>query len=291
MKKFYISLALLAGLTVQSVAQPVVPKGDFAKKLQKAAGKQGQFVVGKDMFPNSYFLVHQNLPYLAGLSIHHPMSSSLGLSKTQVAAVEDVKKRTVPPVIKTAKKIKALELKLAQNIAIDSNTAKSQFALVDEIGKLRIGLTKAHLECINEIRKILSKEQYKKLLNYATNMGYKPKSNKFHIDELVFLPYPGKLIKKGKIVTTKEQRERITNEVKRVYTPYFQGKLREAFNLEKEVQKMVAEGKGAKDVSHLLDQIMKLKRESISSRIEALSHIRKILSKEQWEKANKLTYK
>ena len=59
-------------------------------------GKQGKFVVGKDDFPKSYFLVHQNLPYLAGLSIHHPKSSILGLSKKQIEAIKEVKRKTVP---------------------------------------------------------------------------------------------------------------------------------------------------------------------------------------------------
>ena len=293
MKKVNLIVAsiLLLGSVSSLSAESVVPKGDFAKKLKKVVGKQGKFVVGKDDFPKSYFLVHQNLPYLAGLSIHHPKSSILGLSKKQIEAIKEVKRKTVPYVIKKAQLIKSLELELAQNIAVDSNEAKSQYALVDKIGKLRIELTKAHLQCINNIRSILSKEQYSKLLGYATKIGSKPKSNKFKIDELVILPHPGQLIKKGLIDITQEQNKKITNEIKAVYAPFFQNKLREAYDLEKKVQRMVANGKGAKDVSTLIDKIMKLKAESILSRIEALNHIQKVLTKEQWVKANKLTYK
>jgi len=284
-----LGFSLVVSTALMSEAN--IPIGDFSAKLSKMAGEQGQFYVGKEDFPKDYFLVPNNLPFLAGLSLYHPMSSTLNLSDEQIKAIQEIKKRTIPPVVKSSQDIKRLELKLAQNIAIDTNTAESQYEIVDAIGKLRIALTKAHLKCINEIREILSKEQYKTLLSYATNMGYKPKSNKFRIDELVFLPHPGKFIKEGQIATTKEQRERITNEIKAVYAPYFQGKIREAFDLEKKVQRMIAKDKSAKDVSHLIDQIMKLKREAISSRIEALSHIRKILSKEQWKKVNKLTYK
>ena len=205
--------------------------------------------------------------------------------------LKKLKEKQFPYVIKKAQLIKSLELELAQNIAVDSNEAKSQYALVDKIGKLRIELTKAHLQCINNIRSILSKEQYSKLLGYATKIGSKPKSNKFKIDELVILPHPGQLIKKGLIDITQEQNKKITNEIKAVYAPFFQNKLREAYDLEKKVQRMVANGKGAKDVSTLIDKIMKLKAESILSRIEALNHIQKVLTKEQWVKANKLTYK
>ncbi len=171
MKKVVVCALLVLGLGVEGFASPVLEKGDFASKLKKASGKQGQFVVGKDNFPKSYFLVPQNLPFLVGLSIYHPKSSTLGLSKEQIKKIEDVRDSTVPAILKKARKIKDMELKLAQNIAIDTNTAESQYDLVDEISKLRTELTKAHLSCITHMREILSKEQYKKLLVYATKMG------------------------------------------------------------------------------------------------------------------------
>lgn len=291
MKKILVCVSLLLGFISQGLADPVIPGGDFAKKLQKAAGRQGDFVVGKDNFPKSYFLVHQNLPYFAGLTLHHPKSSSLGLSKKQIDAVLEIKKRTVPPVIKQAQEIKALEIELAQNIAIDSNTPQSQFELVEKIANLRAELTKAHLECIAEVRAVLSKKQYNTLLSYATKMGYKSKSNKFKIDELVILPSPGKLIKTGKVQATKEQNQKITKEVKAIYAPIFQGKIREAFDLEKKVQRMVAKGKTKDDLKEILDQIAQLKREAIDSRIDALNHIQKIIDEKQWKQINKLTYK
>ncbi len=283
--------ALLVGFSLQGFASPVIQKGDFSKNLQKAAGKQGKFVVGKDKFPKSYFLVHQNLPYLVGLSLFHPKSSTLGLSKKQISAILEIKKRTVPTVIKKAQDIKLLELKLAQNIAVDSNTPKSQYKIVEEIGKLKIELTKAHLKCISEVRAILTKKQYEILLSYATKMGYKLKSNKFKIEEIVILPHPGKFIKTGIIQVTKAQKQKITNEIKAVYAPIFQGKIRKAFDLEKKVQRMVSKGKTKADTKDLLDKISKLKREAIDSRIDALNRIKEILTPMQWKKVNKLTYK
>ncbi len=271
-------------------AAPVIPRADFGAKLQKAAGETGLFVRAKEKFPKDYFLVHNNLPFLAGLSLHHPMSSSLGLNKEQIKKIVDIKKRTVPAVLKASKKVKALELKLAQNIAIDTNSAESQYKLVDEISKIRTDLTKAHLQCINEVRNVLTKEQYEKLLKYATKL-VKEKSNKFKIDELVLLPHPGKFIKMGKIKVTQKQNKQIKKEVKAVYAPIFQGKMREAFELEKKVQRAVAKGKTKKDLKELLDKISLLKREAIDSRIDALNHIQKILPKEEWKKINKLTYK
>ena len=290
-----IKKLLVAGLGVVIssgllFAEPVIPRGDFSAKLAKAAGKPGQFIRIKEEFPKDYFLVPNNLPFLAGLSLHHPMSSSLGLSKEQIKAILDIKKRTVPPVVKTSQEIKKLELKLAQNIAIDTNSAKSQYEIVEAIGKKRIELTKAHLQCINDVRAVLTKEQYKKLLKYATNL-VKDENKKFRIDELIILPHPGKLIKMGKVAVDKKTKQIIAKDIKSVYAPIFQGKIREAFKLEKQVQKMVAKGKTKDDLKNILDKIAKLKRESIDSRIDALNHIQKVLTKEQWKKVNKLTYK
>lgn len=117
------------------------------------------------------------------------------------------------------------------------------------------------------------------------------KSNKFRIDELVLLPHPGKFIKLGKIDASNEQKKRIKKEIKSVYPPIFQSKMRDAFKLEKKVQRAVANGKTKEDLKDILDQIMLLKREAIDSRIDALNHTQKILTKKQWKKVNKLTYK
>lgn len=282
--------SIFVGFLSILMAQPVVPQGEFSKKLKEKSGEIGKFINRKESFPKDYFLVNNNLPFLAGLSLHHPKSSSLELTKEQIKSIQKIKKNTVPTVVKKSKEIKILELKLAQNIAIDSNSAKSQFEIVDAISKLRTELTKAHLVCINEVRAVLTKKQYQKLLKYATNL-VKPKSNKFKIDELVILPHPGKSIKMGKIQITKGQKQKINKEVKAVYAPKFQEKSREAFKLEKKVQRLVEQGKTNKELKQLLDKIAKLKRDAIDSRIDALNHIQTILTKEQWVQVNKLTYK
>lgn len=122
-------------------------------------------------------------------------------------------------------------------------------------------------------------------------MGHKPKSNKFKIDPLVFLPSPGRLIKQGKVQVTKEQMQRINKEVKAIYPPIFQAKMREAFDIQKKTQRMVAKGKSKKEMKSELDQIAALKREAVDGKIDALNHFKKILTPEQWNKIVKLSYK
>lgn len=116
-------------------------------------------------------------------------------------------------------------------------------------------------------------------------------NSKFKIDELAILPHPGKMFKTGKVKLTDEQKKRFSKEIKSVYPPIFQEKIRAAFQLEKKLQRAVTKGKTAKELKNLLDRIAQLKREAMDGRIDALNHIKKILTKEQWDTIIKLSYK
>jgi hypothetical protein len=159
--------AIIIATTVAN-GQPNIDPKPFKDKIQKVAGEVGQFALMGEEFPKDYFLISKNIPFLAGLSLHHPQSSTLGLSKEQLEAIDKIKKETVPQVLKVSKKIKTLELQIAKNIAIDSQTSESQFATLEEIAKLKSELSKEHLRCIPKVRAILTNEQYKILLGYAT---------------------------------------------------------------------------------------------------------------------------
>jgi len=163
-----IILGLSIALSSAAFAKPNAPKGNFAEKLKKKAGDPGPFVQGEENFPKSYFLVSKNIPYMVGMTLHHPKSSSLELSKEQIDSISKIKESTVPAVIKMAQSIKKLELELANNIGIEKKDAKSQYELVDKIANQRATLTKAHLDCISAVQGILTKEQYERFLTYAT---------------------------------------------------------------------------------------------------------------------------
>lgn len=111
-------------------------------------------------------------------------------------------------------------------------------------------------------------------------------SSKFRVDELIILPHPGKVLKfhAKELGVTKEELKRIKNEVKKVYPPIFQKKIRKAFQIEKKVRRMVAKGKTKQDVKPYLDEIAKLKREAMDSRVDALNKFRSILGHEKWLK-------
>jgi hypothetical protein len=148
------------------MAKPNVPMGDMKVKMAKMAGESSPFNHNED-FPKEYFLIPHNLPYLVGLSLHHPMSSTLGLSKEQIEKIGKIKADTLPQVLKEAKEIKTLELKLVEMIRNEAPMAELD-ATIEKIGTMKTALSKKHLRCIEAVRAVLSKEQRKKLFAYAS---------------------------------------------------------------------------------------------------------------------------
>jgi hypothetical protein len=140
-------------------------RAQFKEKLAKAAGQFGPFSNSED-FPKTYFLIPDNLPFMVGLTLNHPKSKTLNLSGEQKAKILEIKKTTVPVVVRTASKIKGLELDLAQQV-INNEKPDVLMDLVDQVGSLRIELTKKHLNCIKQVRDILTQEQFESLLTYA----------------------------------------------------------------------------------------------------------------------------
>ena len=289
MLKKILTLGLSVGVATSLMAEPNVQMGAMQAKLKKMAGKPGIFLQGKENFPKDYFLVSKNLPFLAGLTLGHPQSSSLGLSKEQIQKIQKIAKVTVPKVVKMAKDIKMLELQLAQNIAIDSNTAKSQYKIVDAISKLRTDLTKAHLKCINEVRAVLTKEQYQKLLKYATvNMMLKQQAKP---NELITFIHGGKMVKMygEQLGITDKQMMRFANKIQMKFVPKIQQVMSRVAKLEKIVKQAVyTKHKNSKQLKGYVDEIAKLKKDATNYRIEAYLVLQDILTKEQFEKGMKI---
>lgn len=181
-----------------------------------------------------------------------------------------------------------LEKEIKNDILVDNKTKEELSSKIDELEKIKRQVTDTHIDALNTLANILDNKQFAESLKM---MEAPKKSNKFKINELVILPHPGPFIKKGQITINKEQKDRFVKEVKAVYPPIFQGKMREAFKLEKKVQRLVAKGKTKEDVKELLDQIVKLKRDAMDGRIDALNQIEKIVGEEKWKKINQLTYK
>jgi hypothetical protein len=171
MKKI-ITLTLALGLTSLLMAEANIPldKKAMRAKIEKIAGEVSPFNKHEN-FPKEYFLIPKNLPFALGLVLHHPESSTLGLTKEQIAKLVQMKKDKKPAILKSAKAIKDLELKLLglleSNEGNQTKVSDEMSKLVDEIASKKAELTKAHLQCVIEVQNVLTKEQREKVGAYV----------------------------------------------------------------------------------------------------------------------------
>jgi hypothetical protein len=166
--KKIISITLALGLVSTLFAEPNVPL-DMEKvkeKMSKVAGEVSPFNKNEN-FPKDYFLIPKNLPFAIGITLHHPRSSELGLSKEQIEKILELKKSKMGAIVKSAKEIKGLEFKLLSMLEAQEGkvkeVTKEMNDLVDEIAKKKAELTKGHLQCVVEVQNILTKEQRMKV--------------------------------------------------------------------------------------------------------------------------------
>ena len=171
MKKI-VTLTLALGLTSLLMAEANIPldKKAMRAKIEKIAGEVSPFNKHEN-FPKEYFLIPKNLPFALGLVLHHPQSSTLGLTKEQIATLVQIKKDKKPAIIKSAKAIKDLEMKLLNllesNEGNQTKVSDEMSKLVDEIASKKAELTKAHLQCVIDVQNVLTKEQREKVGVYV----------------------------------------------------------------------------------------------------------------------------
>jgi len=171
MKKI-ITLTLALGLTSLLMAEANIPvdKKAMKAKVAKIAGEPSPFNKNEN-FPKEYFLIPKNLPFALGLVLHHPESSTLGLTKEQIAKLVQMKKDKKPAIVKNAKEIKGLELQLLGllegNEGNQTKVSDEMSKLVDKIASQKAELTKAHLQCVIDVQNVLTKEQRKKVGAYV----------------------------------------------------------------------------------------------------------------------------
>ncbi len=174
MKKI-TTLSLIAMMSTVLFADANVPINHKAMHamMAKAGGEAKSPFNKEENFPKEYFLIPKNLPFSIGLTLHHPKSSTLNLSKEQLEKLKKVKADTMPVVIEKAKEIKALELSLVKQLTQEHKKASELDALVDEIAAKKTALTKAHIRCIETVRDTLTPEQQKIVKGYVATFSHK----------------------------------------------------------------------------------------------------------------------
>jgi len=105
----FIKITLALSMTTFLMADANIPidKKAMKTKMTEMAGETSKFNP-REHFPKEYFLIPRNLPYTLGLVLHHPKSSTLGLTKEQLNKLVNLKKETKPTILKSAKEIKSL---------------------------------------------------------------------------------------------------------------------------------------------------------------------------------------
>jgi len=123
--------------------------------------------VESDHFPKDYFLIPYNLPHYLGLILHHDGAEQLDLSREQLEAIKEIKKKTFPVVMQKAKNIKKMEVEFARAVVEMKGDVETRFLLVEIIAKAKTELTKMHLRCLEQVSQKLTEEQYTKLVQLA----------------------------------------------------------------------------------------------------------------------------
>ncbi|PIE03816.1 MAG: hypothetical protein CSA81_00350 [Acidobacteria bacterium] len=178
MKKFFLTLIVLFVSTNMVAAEQQFSAKQHMKQLKEAATEIGPYAA-YDRWPKDYFLIPQNLPFMVGLSLYKPGHETIGYSEQQKAEIHKIRSETVPQVIKIAKKIKKMELDLANKLVVEKVPPKDLYYLVDKIAALRAKLTKAHLDCIYSIQQVVTDDaQYARLVELAKTVGQKVQKSK-----------------------------------------------------------------------------------------------------------------
>ena len=170
-KKIIIATLATIALGSSVIAKPNMEQNpEGVKKLSTMAGEMGAYYRAKEeSFPKDYFLVSQNLPFLVGATLFHPQSDTLNLSEEQLKTLTTMKNTIVPISAKLAKEVKVMELELAKKIVKEGKSPESLSDLVDKISQIKVTMTKAHLKCIYDVQKVLSKEQFETLIKLVSN--------------------------------------------------------------------------------------------------------------------------
>lgn len=154
--------------TLASAKPNLPPPVEEFVKTEKMVGPAGPFVA-KENFPKDYFLIPKNLPSLVGMTLYDSSSSNLELSKEQLEAIVKIKQELTQTALEKSLKVKKMELEIVEAIGLkhSGTKAKDLYPKLEEIAKLKIELTKMHLECIEKVKAVLTPKQFEEMLDYG----------------------------------------------------------------------------------------------------------------------------
>ncbi len=137
-----------------------------SKGMQRKQGCQAK-TIQKPKIKKPFLIKSKALPHFVGLIQKNWDNPSLALSKEQKDQLSMLKKSTLFDVKRLSKEInqlvKKIEILTNEDVAVDKI-----MILVKKVAVLKTQSTKVHLECIQKTKKILSADQLKKILMFAS---------------------------------------------------------------------------------------------------------------------------
>ncbi len=151
-RKTLITTLAAATFTLSSAwAQPGQGPGMNGQKqmnMQKKQGKKGKTV----------FLITRGLPHYSKILMMMWDDPKLALTPEQKSKLEPIRNRTMSQIQEIAPQVKKLTNEIVKGIKSGAN-AESLSSKVDTLASLKAKATKAHLQCVQETRTILSPQQ------------------------------------------------------------------------------------------------------------------------------------
>ncbi len=141
-------------ILVLAYAIPGIASGDKMMQQQNKGEKQLQ----------SLFLISGKLPHLMKPIKKYWDDPDFGLTPGQKEKLSAVQKANMEAVNMLKKELPPLEDKVKQGV-LAGKTADELSALVDQVASLKTKGTMTHLRCIQEVKSILTKEQFAKIMN------------------------------------------------------------------------------------------------------------------------------
>lgn len=108
--------------------------------------------------PGAPFLIMGKMPHYTGIIKANWENDKLNLTQEQKTKLLKVRKDTLNVVFSVKKKLAPLEKEVANKI-ISGSTPKELSAIVNKIAEYKVQATTAHLKCIYDTQKTLTKEQ------------------------------------------------------------------------------------------------------------------------------------
>ncbi len=171
-QRLLITTIAAATLTLSSAwAQPGQGPGMEGKhptKMQKKHAKKGK----RGM--RSVFLIPYGLPHYSKILMKMWDDPKLALTPEQKSKLEPIRNRTIGQIREIAPQVKKLTKEIVKGIKSGAS-AESLSGEVDTLASLKAKATKAHLQCVQETRAILTPQQLQYIHEHLKQMRKKHK--------------------------------------------------------------------------------------------------------------------